>query len=47
MAIELQQGANALIPEQNVIIEIGWNAESPFDADVSAFLVDHSSLTCG
>lgn len=42
MGVELQQGANAPIQKDHVLIGIGWGAGAALEADVSAFLVDAS-----
>lgn len=40
MGIELKQGANTAILDQNIAIAIGWNADASLEADASAFLVN-------
>lgn len=40
MSIELKQGANAAILDQNLAIAIDWNADILLEADASAFLIN-------
>lgn len=40
MGVELQQGANAPIQKDHVLIGVGWGTNTGLEADVSAFLVD-------
>ncbi|AFL73815.1 TerD family protein [Thiocystis violascens] len=42
MGTELQQGANAPIADKSVMIGVGWDADIPWDIDVSAFLMGAS-----
>ena len=39
MSMNLQQGANAVIPEPAVFVGIGWSADEAWEIDASAFLV--------
>ena len=42
MEFNLQQGANAPVQADQVLIGVGWGTDVPWDIDASAFLVDSS-----